>query len=44
MMKKLLFLFILFSSISYSADNFEAGVDYELMHNNPSDYLLKKSN
>ena len=44
MMKKLLFLFILFSSISYSADNFEAGVDYELMHKNPSDYQLKKSN
>ena len=44
MMKKLLFLFILFSSISYSADNFEEGVDYELMHKYPSDFQQEKSN
>ena len=43
MLKKIIFIFIVLISFVHANENFEAGVDFELMNNNPSDFVTKKT-
>jgi len=42
MIKKILVIFIIFVATLNAEDKFEQGIDYELMHNDPSSYELNK--
>jgi len=42
MIKKILFIFIIFTSILSADETFEEGIDYELINSKPSLYELKK--
>ena len=42
MIKKILFLFIIFTSTIYAEEKFTEGTDYELMNSEPSPYALNK--
>jgi thiol:disulfide interchange protein DsbA len=42
MIKKILFLFTIFTSVIYAEEKFTEGTDYELMNSEPSSYVLNK--
>ena len=42
MIKKILFIFIIFTSLLSAEETFEEGIDYELINSKPSLYELKK--
>lgn len=43
MIKKILFLLIVFSSTVYAEEKFNVGIDFELMNDSQSPYVLKKT-